>query len=171
MRTARIVVAAGTWAPGTEAGRVTLAYDDRFRRRLRLDAGAAGDVLLDLPSARVLRDGDALLLEDGTLIAVAAADEPLMEVRSASPALLMRLAWHIGNRHLPARLEAARILLRRDHVIAVMLTGLGGEVRDVMAPFDPEGGAYGEAGTAAAEPHAHGHTHGHSHDHAHHRHD
>ena len=173
MRTARIVAPAGKWAAGSEAGCVTLAFDDRFRRRLRLDAGAAGPILLDLPQARVLRDGDALRLEDGALIAVHAAHEPLMEVRAAHPELLMRLAWHIGNRHLPARLEAARILLRRDHVIAAMLRGLGGEVIEVMAPFDPEGGAYGEAGTTASHGHggmhvhADGTTHGDTHNHSH----
>lgn len=161
MQTAQEVVPAGLWRAGDEAGQVVLVFDDRFRRRFRLKVEGFGDVLLDLPQARVLRDGDALRLGDGRLIAIRAADEPLIDVRAASPTLLMRLAWHIGNRHLPARLEADRILLRRDHVIAAMLTGLGAEVREVDAPFDPEGGAYTEAPTGHHHDHVSGEHHHH----------
>jgi urease accessory protein len=165
MQTAQEIVPAGHWLFGDAAGHIELAFDDRFRRRFRLRVREIGDVLLDLPQARVLRDGEALRLEDGRLIAIHAAKEPLIEVRAASPGLLMRLAWHIGNRHLPARLTADRILLRRDHVMAAMLTGLGAHVRDIDAPFDPEGGAYAEASTGHQDhDHHHGTDHHHHHD-------
>ena len=129
---------------------VTLAFDDRHRRRVRLTTDAGDDLLLDLPDVVVLRDGDGLRLEDGGWVAVVAASEPLMEVVSNSPGHLVRLAWHIGNRHLQAELLADRIRIRPDHVIAEMLLGLGAEVLEVSAPFQPEGGAYDEGG----------HTHG-----------
>ena len=98
-----------------------------------------------------LEDGDALVLEDGGLVAVEAAAEPLVEV-TAPPAALARLAWHIGNRHTPAEIGGGRILVQRDHVIEDMLARLGARPAQVMAPFRPEGGAYG-----------HGRTHGHHH--------
>ena len=92
------------------------------------------------------------------------APEALVEVRADDIGHLMRLAWHIGNRHLPAQLDAERILIRDDHVIVAMLRGLGARVAPVRAPFDPEGGAYGEHNRSA---HQHFAGHGHAHDHAH----
>jgi urease accessory protein len=132
---------AGTW-PGPPEDRVVLDYDGRYRRRVVLTAESGAQYLLDLPEARHLRDGDGLVLESGDLVCVVAAPEPLLEVRAASPEALLRLAWHIGNRHLAAMLEEDRILIRRDHVIAHMLEHQGAKVREVVAPFDPEGGAY-----------------------------
>jgi urease accessory protein len=166
MRRATTVLVAGSWDAAQAADSVLLGYDDRFRRRLRIEGRSGTVLLLDLPEARHLRDGDGLRLDDGALILVTAAPEPLTEVR-AEPALLMRLAWHIGNRHLPAMLAPDRILIRRDHVIAAMLRGLGGEVRDIDGPFDPEGGAY----SARAPQHDHGHSHDHGHHHHGHSHD
>ena len=133
---------------------VTLAYDDRYRRRgvLRCDGGL--EVLLDLGSATELRDGDALVLEDGRHILVRAAAEPLTEIRGRDAHHLTRLAWHLGNRHLPVEIRTERLLIRRDHVIEDMLGKLGAALTPVAAPFSPEGGAYG-----------HGRTHGHSHSH------
>jgi urease accessory protein len=135
--------AEGAW------GTVTLACDARHRRRgvMRTDAGAA--FLLDLPQAVELREGDALVLEDGRRVLVRAAVEPLTEVRAADPLHLARLAWHLGNRHLQAQIEDGRLLIRRDHVIEAMLEGLGARLAAAEAPFHPEGGAY-----------AHGHAHG-----------
>jgi urease accessory protein len=157
MLRAQEILAEGHWARGDEAGQVVLSFDDRFRRRIRIVVAEIGNVLLDLPHARVLRDGDALRLEDGRIVAIRAADEPLMEVRAPSPGLLMRLAWHIGNRHLPARLDLDRILLRYDHVIAAMLSGLGGIVTEIWAPFDPESGAYAGPTTEGHGDHHHHH--------------
>jgi urease accessory protein len=140
-------------AGGGAADVLTLSYEARYRRRgvLRTDGGL--DILLDLPQATELRDGDALVLEDGRRIAIRAAAEPLAEVR-ADGAVLARLAWHIGNRHTPCQVEADRLLIRRDRVLEGMLRGLGAAIRHLEEPFRPEGGAYGHGRT-----HAHGHGH------------
>lgn len=156
---------AGAWSGAADA--VTLDYDDRFRRRKRYEAAGGLTFLLDLPEATVLRQGDAIELEDGRLVAVHAAPEKLIEVTAGEAISLARLAWHLGNRHLPAEIDGARILIRQDHVILAMLRGLGAGVREVMAPFNPEGGAYGEQNRQPAHPHAHGHDHGDGHHHHH----
>ena len=145
MLRASYVERAGRWPEAEARGTVTLAYDDRHRRRLRLVSDAGEAFLLDLPRAGVLDDGDGLELSDGRWLRVKAAPEALLQVTAASPALLLRLAWHLGNRHLPAQIEGERILIRDDAVIAAMLTGLGAHLSPVKAPFRPEGGAY--AGT------------------------
>lgn len=124
---------------------MTLDHDGRHRRRLRLATDAGTPFLLDLPEARRLRDGDGLLLEDGGVIRVVARPEPVLAIRAA-PHLLLRVAWHLGNRHLPAALAADTILIRPDHVIEAMLRGLGATVEAVEAPFDPEPGAYAGPG-------------------------
>lgn len=147
---AHAIVRAGDWRAPDAADHVTLDHDARHRRRFHYVAEGGTAFLLDLPRATVLSDGDAIRLTDGRLIAVRAAPEPLIEVTAADPVALMRLAWHIGNRHLAADLKPGAILIRDDHVIADMLRGLGGQVRRIDAPFTPEQGAY--AG-------------GHSHDH------
>jgi urease accessory protein len=120
----------------------------------------------------VLRDGDGLLLATGGYVRVTAAPEPLVEVTAASPDHLLRLAWHLGNRHLPAEIGEGRILIRHDHVIIRMLEGLGATLRAVDAPFNPEGGAYGEHNRAPDHPHGHHHHEGDHHhgdgDHHHH---
>ena len=128
---------------------VTLDYDARFLRRKVLTTDAGVQVLVDLPETTSLNAGDALQTTDGTLIGIRAAPEPLIEIRGAN---LTRLAWHIGNRHTPCQIETDRLLIRRDHVLADMLTRLGASLRDVVEPFTPEGGAYG-----------HGRTHSHAH--------
>jgi urease accessory protein len=136
------------------------------------------EFLLDLENATVLRGGDALVLDDGRLIEVVAAPEPLAEIRGSDPQHLVRIAWHLGNRHLPTQITARGLRIRRDHVIEAMVQGLGARVIEIEAPFDPEGGAYADAGHAHAPagdphdhaPHAHA-AHDHSHDHGHHHHD
>jgi urease accessory protein len=149
------VAQVGEWPSERARGTVTLAFDDRHRRRLRLTSDAGEPFLLDLSRAAVLEEGDGLALSDGTWLAVKAAPEALLEITASEPSLLPRLAWHLGNRHLPAQIQAQRILIREDHVIADMIEGLGGRVRRISAPFTPEAGAYGAA------PHAHGHDHEH----------
>ena len=158
----------GGWS-GPVADRVTLDYEGRHRRRIVLTGDRGVRFLLDFAHSRLLPGGAALELEDGRLVEVIAEREPLLEVRAASEAALLRLAWHIGNRHLAAQIFPDRILIRRDHVIAAMLEGLGARVREVMAPFDPEGGAYGGAHQAHdhSDGHHHSHEHGHSHVHDH----
>ena len=100
------------------------------------------EFLLDLENAVALRGGDALVLEDGRLIEVVAAAEPLLEIRGADPLHLVRVAWHLGNRHLPTQIMPKGLRIRRDHVIEAMVKGLGARIIEIEAPFDPEGGAY-----------------------------
>ena len=149
---------AGAVLRGGAAGavdRIRLDYRDRFVRRRRLATAGGLAVVVDLAETVSLEDGDALLLEDGRLVAVEAAAEPLVEARApqgAPAGTLARLAWHVGNRHTPAEVRDDCLRVQRDHVIEDMLRHLGADVSPVEAPFRPEGGAYG-----------HGRTHGHHH--------
>jgi urease accessory protein len=168
------------------ADTVVLGFDDRHRRRMAMTGTRGLEFLLDLENAVALRGGDALVLDDGRLIEVVAAPEPLVEIRGNDPHHLVRVAWHLGNRHLPTQIMAKALRIRRDHVIEAMVKGLGARVIEIEAPFDPEGGAYAGDGHAhAPDPHDHGassHDHGdhdhhdehcdHDHDHGHsHAHD
>jgi urease accessory protein len=150
------------------ADTVVLDFDDRHRRRMAMTGTRGFEFLLDLENAVALRGGDALVLEDGRLIEVVAAAEPLLEIRGRDPSHLVRLAWHLGNRHLPTQIMAKGLRIRRDHVIEAMVKGLGARVIEIEAPFDPEGGAY--AGHAHADEDAAHHHAGHAHDHAAHDH-
>jgi urease accessory protein len=132
----------GHWPKADSAGSVTLAFDDRFRRRIQLNDDSGEPFLLDLARAVVLNDGDALELDDGTLLTVRAAEEDLAEVRCPTPEALARIAWHLGNRHLPVQIAGDAVRLRWDHVIADMLVGMGAEVVRLRAGFTPESGAY-----------------------------
>jgi urease accessory protein len=127
------------------AGTITLDESARHRRRWKMISDNGIEFLLDLPEARLLRHGDGLLLDDGRVIEVCAEPEPLYDVRGRDPRHLLALTWQIGNRHLDAQILDDRILIRRDHVIGEMLEGLGATVSEIEAPFDPEGGAYGDA--------------------------
>ncbi len=158
---ATAVEPADRWPAAEARDTLTLDFDDRHRRRRRYTAEGGLAFLLDLPEAAVLRDGDGLALEGGGFVLVRAAPEPLVEVTAETPERLVRLAWHLGNRHLPTRIEAGRLLIRDDHVVVDMLRGLGGAVRRVSEPFDPEGGAYGEHNRQPSHPHGHGHHHHH----------
>jgi urease accessory protein len=146
-------------------GRAILQHDERHLRRRMVEAADGLKVLVDLPETVVLAAGDALVIEGGGLVEIAAADEPLYAVRSRDALHLTELAWHIGNRHLAAAIATDRILILRDHVIKDMLEGLGAEVEEIVAPFNPVRGAY--------SGHGHSHSHGdgdHHHDHGHHDH-
>jgi len=146
------------------ADTIVLDFDDRHRRRMAMTGTRGLEFLLDLENAVALRGGDALVLEDGRLVEVVAAPEPLLEIRCNDPQHLVRVAWHLGNRHLPTQITGRGLRIRRDHVIEGMVKGLGARVIEIEAPFDPEGGAY------AGDGHAHA-GHGHStHDHAAHAH-
>src|SRR4051795_13273732 len=132
------------------ADTVVLNFDDRHRRRMAMIGTRGLEFLLDLEHATALRGGDALVLEDGRIVEVVAVPEPLIEIRGADPQHLVRLAWHLGNRHLPTQVTARGLRIRRDHVIEAMVKGLGARVVEIEAPFDPEGGAYAGGGHAHA---------------------
>jgi len=160
-----VSVAPAGSASGEVAGRAVLAHDERHLRRRAIELADGGKILVDLLEPVTLADGDRLVLEDGRQIEIGAAPEELYDIRTRDSVHLAELAWHIGNRHLAAAIEAGRILILRDHVIRDMLEGLGATVADVTEPFSPVRGAY--------SGHAHGHDHhhhGHDHDH-HHPHD
>lgn len=140
---------------------VILDYAQRSAEKLTV-IGVKGIVLdIDLHQAARLRTDDLLVLDDGTLVEVVAAPEPLIEARAAGLAGLSRLAWHLGDRHVPVQVLSNRIRARRDPAIESLLVSLGAKVIVIDAPFEPEGGAY-------ASGHDHDHAHGHDHSHGHH---
>jgi urease accessory protein len=174
---------------------LTLDHEDRTRRRLALKGDGGLDILLDLDKPTGLNDGDAVKLEDGRLVLVRAAPQSLLEIRADNPLRLMRVAWHIGNRHTPAEITADAVYIENDHVLAEMVRGQGCSMAMVERPFQPERGAYDHGHDdhhghdhAAHDPHGHdhhahehhahehhahgaacgcGHDHGHKHDHDH----
>lgn len=157
MQCASIHRPAGHWPEERAAGTLTLDFDARHRRRIRLTADQGEDVLLDLPKAVAMADGDGLQLEDGRWLRVQAAAEFIVEVRHKDPNQLARLAWHLGNRHLPTEIRNQVLRIRPDHVIEEMLRGFGADLLKVQVSFQPEGGAYG------SHEHHHEHPHGERH--------
>jgi urease accessory protein len=151
------ILPAGSWDMKREIDRVLIDYDRRFRRRIVLTTVLGGEVLIDLPQAVRLRDGDGLMVGSG-VVRVCAKAEELMEIHAHEDGDLIRIAWHLGNRHLPVQLLGETIRIRADHVIGEMVEGLGGHVEIIQAPFDPEAGAYSGGGH---------HHHGDDDDHAH----
>ena len=143
---ARTLKPQGTWA-GPASATVTLSYDERLLRRKRIET-SGGALMVDLAQTTSLNPGDALQTDDGRLVEILAADEPVVQVTGDLP----RMAWHIGNRHTPCQIGATCLTIRQDHVLEAMLTQLGAVLIHVIAPFHPEGGAYG-----------HGRTFGHDH--------
>ena len=149
---AEAVLPAGTWDAVGEIDRVLIDFDRRHRRRILLRTEQGREVLLDLPQAVRLRHGDGLAVEAG-VIRVCAKPEPLLEIHAHGAAEMVRIAWHLGNRHLPVQLLGDRIRIRADHVIKDMVEVLGGQVDEIEAPFDPEAGAY----AGGHHHHDHGH--------------
>ena len=160
---------AGHWPEEKAVGTLTLDFDARHRRRIRLTTDRGEAVLLDLPKTVAMADGDGLQLDDGTWLKIKAAAESLVEVRHKDPHCLVRLAWHLGNRHLPTEIRDNALYIRPDHVIEEMLHAFGAELEKVEAPFQPEGGAYGSSHNDGRNHHDHDHHHdhgGHGHQHA-----
>ena len=152
------ILPAGHWNTKQEVDRVLIDYDRRFRRRIVLNTVLDTEVLIDLPQAVRLRDGDGLLVSAG-VVRVCAQAEALMQIHAHHQGDLIRISWHLGNRHLPVQLLGDTIRIRADHVIGEMVEGLGGHVETIEAPFDPEAGAYAGG--------AHQHDHGDDDDHHH----
>ncbi len=140
----------GDWDTASARDCVVLDAGDRARRRIVLTGDNGTEFLLDFAKPVSLRDGDGLLLDDGSIVLVAGAPEPLVEISAHGPLDFARLAWHLGNRHTDVQIAGDKIRIRRDHVLEDMLRGLGAHLTTLDAPFDPE----------PAAPHAHGHDHG-----------
>jgi urease accessory protein len=153
-RATSVLPAGEAKAPAPD-GAALLAHDERHLRRRVIGLADGGRVLVDLLAPVALIHGDRLLLEDGRQVEIIAAEEEVYDIRARDGVHLAELAWHIGNRHLAAQIEPARILILRDHVIKAMLEGLGATVSDVIEPFSPVRGAY--------SGHGHGHEHHHEH--------
>jgi urease accessory protein len=136
----------------TVVDRLTLAYDQRHRRRIAMTADGGLSFLLDLETATVLDDGDAVRLDDGRLVQVKAAPENLIEIRAESPLLLKKIIWHLGNRHVPAEIADDAVYIAEDHVLTEMVRGLGATAAPIQRSFSPERGAYDDG-----HEHEHGH--------------
>ena len=158
---ARTYRPAGEWPSDAALGSLTLDFDQRHRRRIRLTDDLGQDLLLDLQETVAMADGDGLQLDDGRWLRIQAATELVIEIRHANSSQLVRLAWHLGNRHLPTEIRDDVLRIRPDHVIEDMLRGFGAELMKVQVGFQPEGGAYGK----------HDHHHHHHHEEGHHDHD
>lgn len=147
---------------------VILNYTQRSAQKITVTGAKGGSIKIDLRAPARLRTDDLLLLDDGGLVEVVAAPEPLIEARAGDLAALLRLAWHLGDRHVLVQVLPNRIRVRRDAAIEALLASLGAKVTMIEAPFEPEGGAYA---LSHGQDHDHGHHHhGHSHSHGH-RHD
>jgi urease accessory protein len=153
------ILAAGHWPSERRVAGIALDFDGRFVRRRRLVADDGTELLLDLPAARRLAAGDGLALADGGIVEIIALPEALVEVRAEGAARLAQLAWHLGNRHLPAEIAEDVILIRDDHVIVDMLARLEARISRVHRPFNPEGGAYGQHNHDPGHPHRHAEDH------------
>ncbi len=168
MRRASEIIKAREWDAAQAGDVVSLDADERHRRRIVLAGEKGTRFLLDLPETVSLRNGDGLVLDDGTIVRVIGKPEPLIEVTATDANALARLAWHLGNRHTEVQIAGDRLRIRRDHVLEEMLQNLGATLVAVDAAFEPERGAYGHARGS----HAHGHAHAaHAHDHHHREHD
>jgi len=166
MRRATQVIRKSDWASSEALGTVTLSFEDRFRRRVRLTDDAGEPFLLDLAQAERFEDGDGLVLDGGGILLVKAALEDVLDVAGLDTQHSARLAWHIGNRHTPVEvLPSGQLRLQYDHVLMHMLEGLGGTLQRLHAPFVPEPGAYDTPAQTPTEGEAHDHTHHHSHAH------
>jgi len=142
IHSASIHRAAGYWPKENTAGTITLDFNTRHRRRIRLTADQGENILLDLPKTIAMANGDGVQLDDGRWLMIQAAAETIVEVRHNDPGQLVRLAWHLGNRHLPTEIRREALRIRPDHVIEEMLSGFGAILKNIEAPFQPEGGAY-----------------------------
>ncbi len=146
MHSASIYRPAGHWPEENASGTLTLDFDARHRRRIQLTTDRGEDILLNLPKAVAMADGDGLQLDDARWLRVEAAAESVLEIRHRDRDQLLRLGWHLGNRHLPTEIRNDVLRIRPDHVIEEMLRSFGADLVKVQGPFQPEGGAYSDHG-------------------------
>ena len=155
MRRVRQILIDGSWE-GNVVSSVTLSYQNRYRRKLRMCDDKGMEFFLDLAQTTQLFEGDALVLDDGDLICVKAAKEDILEISCETVNQLTRIAWHIGNRHIPAQfLENNTCRIVYDHVLQGMVVGLGARALRKKLPFSPERGAYSDSNISGGHPHAH----------------
>ena len=150
------------------AATVELDWDTRQKSRFDATDSLGRTLGVFLPRGRVVRGGDVLVAEDGSLVAVAAKAQPVLVVRPSAQGSaldLLRAAYHLGNRHVPLEVRADRLQLEPDHVLAEMLERMGFSVEAADAPFEPENGAYDGLMAAPAHGHVHGPDCGHGHGH------
>ena len=136
------VLSAGAWAASREAGHIVADFEQRFRRRFRFTTAEGWAFLLDLAQPVRLRDGDGLVLEDGRIVRVAALAESLAEITAFDDRGITRIAWHLGNRHLPVQMMRHTLRIRAEPTAIDLVERLGGRVELLRAAFDPEPGAY-----------------------------
>jgi urease accessory protein len=152
---------AADWSASTARDRVTLDAGDRNRRRIVLTGEQGTQFMLDFAAPVTLRDGDGLVLDDGSVVLVQGAPEALLEIAAPNAFETVRLAWHLGNRHTDVQIAGGKIRIRADHVLEDMLRGLGAKVSKLDAPFDPEPASpHGSHGHEHEGHHHHGHDHG-----------
>lgn len=149
------ILRAGQQRAGETVDTLLLDYEQRRAPHGRFSGLKGSSVEIAIANAASVATDDCLVLDDGRLIEIVARPEPLLEVRASDAASMARLAWHLGDRHIPAQLHERRLRVRRDPAVEKMLLGLGASVLAIEAPFEPEGGAYS---------HGHDHQHG-AHDH------
>lgn len=172
MNRATLIVRRAAVRPERVADTITLDHQARHRRRMTLTADGGTEFLLDLGAATVFDHGDALKLEDGRLVQVIAAEEDLIEITTENPLRLMKLAWHLGNRHVPAEITPDALYIAPDHVLVEMVRGLGAKAEPIKRAFRPERGAYHEHAEPARDMlQVHSHDHGHGQVHEHHEHE
>ena len=151
------------------AASVELDWDVRQKSRFAATDSAGRELGIFLPRGTLVRGGDVLVAEDGSLIRVIAAPQAVLRITPCavhgSPFDLTRAAYHLGNRHVPIELTPEHLQIEPDHVLADMLRAMHLTVVELQAPFEPEGGAYAAHGHGHHQAH---HDHGHGHDHAHH---
>jgi urease accessory protein len=149
------------------AASVSLDWDTRRRSRFAATDSQGRELAVFLARGTVVRGGDVLVAEDGSLVRVLAKEQPVLVVRRCpehgGAADLLRAAYHLGNRHVALEVQAERLQLEPDHVLAELLRRMHLLVSEELAPFEPESGAY-------ADEQAHGHQHEHAHEHDEHRH-
>ena len=150
-----------------DAATLTLPFELRQKSRLRATLDNGTEVGLMLPRGGLLRGGDLVRAEDGSIIKVVAAAESVSKVTHEDPLMLMRASYHLGNRHVPLQVSRNALYYTHDHVLDEMVKGLGLVVECVDAPFEPEGGAYGGGHRHSDHEHEHGHSHSHTHQHSH----